>query len=242
MLNGEIGVISSSLRNNQINLISGDEILGDYLVSKDAINIIGAMGMDDELVNKIKKYGMGDTTRYYSSLHINNLEIIWHALEFKYKDSSIVKGLMEQFVNMYIFTILLGDADKHPGNWFIMENSGEVKLAPLFDNGNILIGYEEGNNINEITMSFSTNFKDYEKNLFKSFEEFFNISSVEYLDLFEDMFNRLFMNFDVVLENTEKQIATIIPEEEKEKIICSFNEHCMKILNIIDEFKRKKYK
>ena len=47
------------------------------------------------------------------------------------------------------------------------------------------------------------------------------------------------MNFDVVLENAEGQIATIMPEEEKERIIASFNDNCMIIANIIDKFKHK---
>lgn len=98
ILNGEKGVISKSLRNDEVKLVSGNEILGDYIA--DNFEIVKSMGFGDELASQIEKYGLGDTTRYFSAMYINNLEIIWQALEYKYKDRIDIYSVMKQFVMM----------------------------------------------------------------------------------------------------------------------------------------------
>ena len=238
VINGNKGIISKSLRKEGINLVSGNEILGDYIA--DNFDIVKDMGMGSELASQTEKYGLGDTTRYFSAMYINNLEMIWQALEYRYKDKINIKSIMHQFVLMYMFTIILGDADKHPGNWFILENGENIKLAPLFDNGNILIGYEEGYDIDKIKMNFSTNFKDYEVNLVQTLKVFLETSGEEYFDLFVNIFDKMLMNFDAILDMVEKQIGVEIPEYEKEKIIVAFNKNSEKITEIIDSFKIKR--
>ena len=48
--------------------------------------------------------------------------------------------LKEHFWNMFVGDALLGNFDRHNGNWgfLINENTGEVKIAPIFDCGSCL--------------------------------------------------------------------------------------------------------
>jgi hypothetical protein len=238
ILDGKYGIISKSLRDNGSKLVSGDELLGDYLANN--FEIIRDMGFVGEIANRVKEYGLGDTTRYLSSIYINNLEIIWQALEDKYKGLIDIEKVMEQFVYMYMFTILFADIDKHPGNWYIMECENEVRLAPILDNGDILIGYEDGYEADNVIACFSTNFSDHEVNQINSLKTFFEISSYEYFLLFVSMFNKVVMNFDKIINLCEKQIGREIPKYEKEKIITSFNKNCEKIQGVINEYKKRK--
>lgn len=238
ILDGKRGVISKSLRNNKSKLVSGDELLGEYLAHNfDNIRDMGFIGSD---ADNVKEYGLGDTTRYLSSIYINNLEIIWQALEDRYKDKINISEVMEQFVIMYMFTILFSDIDKHPGNWFIEEGKDGVRLAPILDNGDLLINYDDGYEADNVIMSFSTNFKDRETKLVETLKVFFETSSYEYFLMFVSMFDKVFMNFDIILQNVEKQIGREIPDYEKEKIIVAFNKNCSKIQSVIDRYRKRK--
>ena len=89
-------------------------------------------------------------------------------------------------------------------------------------------------------MAFSTGFKDYEVNLVQSLKTFFETSSLEYYNLFISMFDKVLMNFDVILSMVEEQIGVEIPLDKKEKIILAFNKNCERITDVIDSFKVKK--
>lgn len=238
ILDGKRGVISKSLRNNKSKLVSGDELLGEYLAHN--FDVIRDMGFIGSEADNVEEYGLGDTTRYLSSIYINNLEIIWQALDDRYKDKINISEVMKQFVSMYMFTILFSDIDKHPGNWFIEEREDGVRLAPILDNGDLLINYDDGYEADNVIMSFSTNFKDRETKLVETLKVFFETSSYEYFLMFVSMFDKVFMNFDIILQNVEKQIGREIPDYEKEKIIVAFNKNCSKIQSVIDSYRKRK--
>lgn len=119
------GVISESFVDSGKHYLTGKELLFDYL----------------------KSLSNGEDFKYYGeSVHqlinkSNNLELLWHALEYRYQDrpnkNEIVKKLMEEFIQLYEFSILTNDWDKHWENYQIVEYKDEVKLAPYYDFDNI---------------------------------------------------------------------------------------------------------
>lgn len=238
ILDGKRGVISKSLRDNSSKLVSGDELLGDYLANN--FEVIEEMGFVGEVANRVKKYGLGDTTRYLSAIYINNLEIIWHVLEDKYGKKINIEEVMGQFVAMYMFTIIFADIDKHPGNWFIIESNNDVRLAPILDNGDILASYEDECESQNVIACLSTNFNDHEVNQMYSLRTFFETSSYEYFELFVNMFDKVIMNFDEIIKMCEKQIGREIPADVKKQIIVAFNMHCERIRIVIDNYMEKK--
>ena len=47
-----------------------------------------------------------------------------------------VDGLEEHFWNMFIVDTLIGNSDRNNGNWGVLVENGNKKIAPVYDNGN----------------------------------------------------------------------------------------------------------
>lgn len=226
VLNGKYGIISKSLRKDGISLVSGTEILNDYANS--SIDVICDMGFKD-----LKFYlGLVDDIKCDYSSYFNNLEIIWQALEWRCVNRIDIQNVMQQFVLMFIFCILINDPDKIPGNWLIEEGKNDVKLASLFDHGK---SFEY-----DFPLSLSTSYRDYQFFSDESLEVFLKTSSSEYFDLFVEKFEKLILNFDLVIYRVEKQIGREIPNSCKQQIIQSFKENIDRIDEVLFEFNYKK--
>lgn len=161
---------------------------------------------------------------------LNNLEIIWQALKYKYKNIDIEK-VINEFVMMYLFTILFVDIDKHSGNWFIIEDRNSVRLASLLDNELILNEYCE-------VIGLTTNTKD-NKGIFNSLEVFFNISSSKYFDLFINMYGKLRNNFDYIFDMIERQLEIKISFKDRRDIIKKFDYFEVNFSDVIGRFKKR---
>ena len=234
VLNGRYGYISKSLRGENVKLVSGDDILLEYIKCDNNVDSLVDMGLELWVINKLRSsLDSGDDLSEYDYLldKLNNLEIIWQALEYKYKNLIDINKVMNEFVMMYLFTILFVDIDKHSGNWFIIEDKNGVRLAPLLDNELILNEYCE-------TIGLTTNVKD-NKGIFNSLEVFFDTSSSEYFDLFISMYNKLRNNFDYIFDMIEKQLGIKFSLKEKNNIYNKFDCFEVRFSDTIRKFKRK---
>ena len=236
ILNGKRGIISRSFRDNSSKLISGSELLGDYLAHN--FDAVAAMGFVGELANWVRLYGIEDKMKYLSSFYVNNLEVICSALEDKYKNKVDIKKIMHEFIVMYMVTIIFGDIDKNPNNWFIMENVNGVRLAPLFDNGELLSYYDDECDPNDVFSIFSVCFEDVNVNQMESLKVFFK--RYDYFDLFNEMFNKVMFNFNEILKMSEVQIGRDIPDDDKGRLIEAFNKHCNRIKGVVDSYSDNK--
>lgn len=52
------------------------------------------------------------------------------------KDMKEIQGIKERFYDMFVIDAYINNNDRHNGNWGILSNEEEVKLSPIFDNGN----------------------------------------------------------------------------------------------------------
>jgi len=224
ILNNQKGIISKSLKKEKVNIISGFEILNEYAYSS-----ISNLYWIKKMMNNsdiLKKWWFNDKYREKSNLvsnGINDLENIWHALEYKYnKDKRFnIEKVINQIVKMYIFTLLSYDTDKYAINWIIEESEDNIKLAPLFDNEDAF-NYNQGklNQKNNFATSMSS--ETYNHNQLEAIETFLSTSSSEYFNLFIEMFEKLLNNFNEIIKNVEKQINTNIPSHIKLKIMNGF--------------------
>lgn len=229
VLNGEKGIISKSLRNKKDKLVLGDVFLDDYLLN--SMNNIKKMGLSKGMADLIEiDYFEGG---YSYSEQVNNLEIIWQALEYRYGNKVNIKEIMNQFVLMYLFTIIFHDVDKHPGNWMLIENKEGVNLAPLFDNERIFEDYCCGVNL-------STSFNDSGDDICSSLKEFLKISSSEYFDFFVIKYDEIISNFDRILELVERQIGAEIPFIDRGRIVLGFSKNRLMIEKALDSFSKKR--
>lgn len=51
------------------------------------------------------------------------------------KDFSYFEKIRTSFIAMNLFDILIGNQDRHPGNWVILFTNGDASFGPIFDNG-----------------------------------------------------------------------------------------------------------
>lgn len=51
------------------------------------------------------------------------------------EDFSYFNKIRAPFIAMNLFDILIGNQDRHPGNWVILFTNGDASFGPLFDNG-----------------------------------------------------------------------------------------------------------
>lgn len=237
ILNGQKGIISKSLRKKDTNLISGKQIIKDYAFSslsnllwiKKMINNSGYISYLFDSAYRDKK----DISLEY----IHNLEIIWHALESKYKSNPNfnIEKIMQQLVLMYMFTILTYDSDKYSFNWLIEENKTTIKLAPLFDNEDAF-NYTKQKIEQSNILKFAVNADTSDYNQLDSLRAFLSNSTPDYFNLFQELFEKLIENFPQIIENVEKQIETEIPLKIKEKITLGFDINTTQIQKTLNAF------
>lgn len=200
------GIISKSYRKENCKYIPGYEILKEYYEAHPEVVI------DMGLTNGWKKFYEGP---YY--IDMNNLEIIWQALEYKYNSNPKVEilKLVYQIVERYIYAILIRANDKGAQNWEVEESADGVSICPITDNE--LIFYPRA------TTTMSTGFEDSEKSIGKSIYEFLTTSSCEFMELFIEKFNKFDLDALMKCINlTEQQIGECIPDEIKKEILYSF--------------------
>lgn len=226
ILNGEKGIISKSLKKEDVNLVSGTDILNQYLVaSEDVVR---------DMRYKFKIY----RNAFKGAQTINSLEMIWQALEFKYKDKANIEEIMHQIVKMYFLDIILNNWDRHGDNWMIEESVDGIRLAPLFD-WNIALKedfcrFEMGTSATDLRKD------NFGKGAFqKMVYNFFEISSSEYFEMFINIFNKVNDNFYDIVRHAEKQIRVKIPILPKLKLFLNFYK-IKKCINEVIEVQKAK--
>lgn len=209
----KFGVISENYEKNNCKYVSGTMILKNYYRNEEKTLI--EMGFDKE---------ESDNEKIPYHVQMNNLEVIWQALEYKYPNYDISK-CMEKLVLQFIFVILSGQVDKSAHNWEIEEYEDHIDLVPLFDNTlsfyNIL---EEG--------EMSVSFEDVGKTLKDNLIYFLQVSSKEYINLFLEKYSLLTEeNMIEIFKKIEQKIECEISNSTKQKLLYDLKLN----KNIIDE-------
>ena len=232
-LNGRYGVISKSLRKEGVNLVSGNVILRTYLI--DHYRTVCKMGFDKRDYRYLKSYYLNALSSRPSRT-INTLDIIWQALDYMYKDKINISEVMDKFVIMYLFDIIVNNDDRHEWNWMIEESDEGIRLAPLFDFDCCL-------KENYTAFKMGVNFDDlyYDGKIMDSARDrlanFLDVSSYDYLYLFLNMFNKVVNNFDIILSEVEEKINRRIPVYVKKKMRDTLDKKSKQINELLDSDK-----
>lgn len=202
------GVISKDYKKENDKIIEGTVILSDFY----------------------EKYDSADT---YSEIH-NNLEDIWDALEYRYRNhknkQEIVKDLMKKIVDIFVFDIITCQSDRHSLNWGIIENEDNVDILPLFDNERILMTQGSGAMVSLTTDS------DGFVSLFDNMKEFNHISSDEFNSLIKEKLSIVSEeNLNSIFERISNKTEYPMPDSYKEYYLMQFKNHRRNIENILFE-------
>lgn len=220
MLNNEKGVISKSLRNPKIKLVSGDCILDNYL--KKSYDELEKIGFSNK---NLSEDVMCDD--------INNLEVIYNALLCKYGNKIDIESVMNEFVLMYLFDILFCNVDRHAGNWMLLESCNDIKLAPLLDN-ELILKYD----VFSGDVALKVNFNDSYSTSGESLRVFLNVYPLEYFKLIEERFLLVAENFIKIMNLVEEQIGSKMPLEIRNNLVSKFYINYSDLSKIMNDFKK----
>lgn len=63
------------------------------------------------------------------------------------------EAIKNEFIDMQVFDVFIGNQDRHPFNWMILFFDTEVKFSPLYDNGASLGFRFDDEKLDEMTSS-----------------------------------------------------------------------------------------
>lgn len=227
IFNGIEGVISENYKKEHNDYIPGVKILYDYFRDDANKEILQQMGLDfNQIENSYNSVVVAEA--------IQNLEIIWQALEYRYKDDyQSVENIMHNLLEHFMLNMLIGQKDGHPLNWEIEESLEGNSLVPYYDGGESFDDYDEPHSF--IAVSYKDKFKDN----YIVLEEFFKVSSDDFIESFIDKFNRLNSTvFYEIIRKVESKIGIRLPYRTIGRITNAFEDNRDMIENIINKYRK----
>lgn len=222
ILGNDRGVLSKNFKRENINYISGRDILKKKIEYYDS-------NLDDDL------FKVSRSTR-------NSLDDIWDNLEIRYQfylnKREIISHLMKQIVNIYLFDIISCQMDRHYENWEIMESDNEINIAPIYDNERVLV-YIDGSQVVNLGVDTTRMYFEY---LWDSIKKFQKVSSGEFTDIIKD---KLWIiseeNLYKVFERIEKKTGYPMPEKRKNFYLTNYQEHKNRLEQVlgIEDIKKR---
>jgi hypothetical protein len=196
------------------------------ILSKDFVKNKKFIKMEDILK---EVYQVSDTDLY------NNIEDVSYALKKKYG-----KDFKDDITKMFLFDVLIGNGDRHSQNYGVLETDKTVRLAPIYDNEEML----GSDYLFENIYSFGVNRQDYYASslgTYHIFEKFLdsNDDYTFFINKRKEIINR--DNVEKILTNVEKRLdGNRIPSRLRKNIEERFDFNYKTISRIINERKQIK--
>jgi len=131
---------------------------------------------------------------------IENVYLIINTSNLLTDKNSIING----FWDIFVIDALIGNSDRHFGNWGILEYGGEVRLAPVYDCGSSLGALLDDGEMDEYMKTDST---------FKQKE--FNLTSCYYMDGKRIFYHEIFKNPP---DDLAKAILRTVPKIDMDRV------------------------
>ena len=212
----ESGLISKSFKKPGAKYISGQKLLDDY---RDYLQ------------------------KSQNVIDMNNLETIWNAIEYYYRQKYprekvqvITATLMRELTTMFSFDIAINNVDRHQSNWIIEESDSSIHLVPIFDNEFMLDSYLDPESLDSFSLGIdyddTSNFTPTEE----SIKKYLDYSSQEFIAKLLLIINLINPEvFIKCLEEVEKAINCPLPEDYKELLINSYQNHHQTLIKLLNE-------
>lgn len=214
VLGNRYGVISKDFRKPGVRYVLGEEIFSNFLNYYDP--------------------DLEEGSSMVSQIPENILDDIWDELEMRYHGNrQIVSHLMKRIVDIYLFDIISCQIDRHERNWQIMESLDGVDIAPLYDNGRILLDTDEEA---EVCLGIES----VTEKLFDSIQKFLKVSSEEFSSIIMD---KLWIigeeNLHSIFGRIEKKTGYPMPYTEKRFYLRSYLDHKRGLEEILERVLEK---
>ena len=159
----------------------------------------------------------------YSITDMYNLEMIWDALSYYYKNPKIVSNLMNEIVDSFILQLLTGNFDLNVSNLVIIESEVPY-LAPNHD-------YSLQSSICLSKLNYALTVEP--KSFNNPIDEFLNVSSDEFINYFKEKIMML-PKIEHIFLRVELKIKQKIPYNIKNKYQKWYEENIKMLLDKIE--------
>jgi hypothetical protein len=133
-------------------------------------------------------------------------------------------GIIDGFWDMFVIDALIGNGDRHFGNWGIIEKDDDIRLAPVYDCGSSLGALLDDGKMDELLKTL---------NLFKNKE--FNATSCYYINGKRIFYHEIFKNPPTELQEAMKRV---MPKIDMDKI-CEIIDDTPEISDTRKEYLKK---
>ena len=116
----------------------------------------------------------------------------------------------------------------------VKESGGEMLLNAKPRFGKTLATYDLCKKLN-----LSTNSETYYYSQLEAIDIFLNNSSYEYFVLFNDMYEKIYNNFENIIRDVEEKIGGLIPIHKKLVMVNGFYKNMDQIRNCLDKYNNK---
>ena len=230
-IDGIYGVISKDFQKEGYRYYNGDEILEEY---KQGLRKQISETEDKEFGKVLEEEY---ESMYYSTENV--LELIWHALEYHFRDfengDNLVLKTMRQLCITHMKDMLILNQDRNKTNWVIEESEKDANLVPDFDHGETFKDeYWNALHINPLGKEHMVD------NSYRELKKFIEWSDGSIDKVLRYLRNKLGMkNLEISMKRVEKKIGVSIHEDVKEEIKDSFAKHQIKLDEILEKDKEK---
>lgn len=232
----ELGMISQSYLRDGYDVVSGSDIVLEYLDFLE--KKIDPFTKKKMLYLYFKKNNTEDVLENDSLLSYNSLEFIWASLLYHFRNSKnklgTVELIMQKLTKRYIFQFLMMQQDFHLKNWEIQENYTSSFLSPLYDLDH---GFH-----NLFDTKYNNSMKSYMDNtdtVYLDFSRFYDSSSSE---IKEEVHKQLSILTPEALINCiniiESKYNYTFPDDLKNGFINKYLKHYQKLLDICQDNKK----
>lgn len=167
----------------------------------------------------------------YDKLKSHNLETIWNAIEYRYRNhpnkNEIVEKLTNSVVSTFIFDMILFNTDRHFFNWEIEETKDNIKIVPIFDH-EFMLSDDSINAYIPLTVDGESH------GMRNNLELFINISEDKIADSIKDnLWIISAENLELIFRRIELKTEYPMPEEKKNYYLKRYNDHLNYLKSIL---------
>lgn len=174
---------------------------------------------------------------YSPNLKMNNLQMIWDLFDATIDiPPTTVKKLMDQVTDIFIFDALIGNIDRNYKNFGIIQDGRKTRMAPIFDNENMLNDYSITSGKYNLTIEKDeTIFNTPGNFLYK----FLDISDKYYLERLKEGLKIISEESLIEIFKELKTEGIILDATEVQKILDGFSKNREMINNYFNKKKSK---
>lgn len=215
-----VGIATKSFEKDGYSVINGQTILENYYK-----HLYSNNNEDDLEFNE-------------TITKMNNLENIWDALDYYFKDyeknkkNEIIKNIMFDLTKIFSFDIIMMQSDRHAENWEILEsnNKDAAYLVPLYDNELCFDNYSISTNLN---VEFE---EETLINAHYNLKKFLSYSSDDFINVFLNYFEKSTPEvLEHIIKDIDEKYKGLFRYTYKEEVMKKYKENYKMLKEVLEE-------